>query len=195
MNEVYFLRHGRTFSNLKGFISGGKDDQLSANDEKVFISIKRHLEAELLGHEYLCFSTNTVRTRQTVSGLGLEQGIVEFDDRLLEVDAGDYAFRTWDDFYFENGHVKKFELINVEFPGGETYLDLCDRCNNFFDELITREEERSLLVCHGGAIGMILHIALGIPLGHFPLFTIDNLSLTKIVKVGNRWHSVFINRI
>ena len=56
-------------------------------------------------------------------------------------------------------------------------------------ELLQPVDNNKLIVSHGGFINVVLHVALGISLDRFPLFTLDNLHGVLLTSSdrGNKW--------
>jgi alpha-ribazole phosphatase len=81
-------------------------------------------------------------------------GNIKYDDRLMELDFGDWENRSWRDF--ENSPEAKLRLIdyvNIACPGGESYSDLLDRVEDFLDDLRGKYSDGNvLIVTHSGII-------------------------------------------
>ncbi len=91
--------------------------------------------------------------------------VVVLDDRLKELNFGDWELKKWDDI--PEGEINPWmqDFVNVTVPNGESYIDLASRTNAFFEELKHSNDTNDLIiVTHAGVIRAFLSNLLGIPL-------------------------------
>jgi len=90
---------------------------------------------------------------------------ITYDDRLLELDFGDWELMPWNDIPQKDIEPWMNDFVNVRVPNGESYIDLTTRVYSFFDELIQSEfTQPVIIVTHAGPIRALLAKLLEIPL-------------------------------
>jgi glucosyl-3-phosphoglycerate phosphatase len=87
------------------------------------------------------------------------------DDRLLEIDVGNWSSRTYADIAAEIGPIVDMEhkLFSVRPDGGEYYDDVAARLSHWLAEQAF--EEDMLIICHG----MTARVLRGLLLNHEPM--------------------------
>ena len=135
-----------------------------------------------------------LRAVQTASALGASRTV---DDRLRELDFGQFEGRTYDEI--EREHPEFFQSwmetpTLVRFPGGESYGELRERVSAALDDIVTANNDKTVaLVSHGGVIRAALAVALGLPddrafaiaLGYARISIVDVFDGTPIVRLVN----------
>lgn len=157
--HIYLLRHGHTPQT--GTYTGSTDVELSAAGREQITSLASFLQAIDFDH---CFCSPLARCRQTLSLLALRSEI-SFAESLREVDFG-----SWEGLSFEqienaypdelNDWINRGEAF--KFPGGEKINDFNSRVITWFNNLLTKQFNRVLIVAHGGVIRVGLCHLLGI---------------------------------
>ncbi|MFR9650803.1 MAG: histidine phosphatase family protein [Rikenellaceae bacterium] len=75
-----------------------------------------------------------------------------FDDRLKELNFGEWESRSWDEIYQLEGSKGWFDdYINVAPPKGESFIDLLHRAESLLELLRSRGED-AIVVTHSGFI-------------------------------------------
>ena len=85
------------------------------------------------------------------------------DDRLLEIDVGNWSSRTYADISAEIGPIVDMEhkLFLVRPDGGEYYDDVAVRLLQWIGE--QRFEQDMLIICHGMTARVLRGLLLGLP--------------------------------
>lgn len=79
-------------------------------------------------------------------------------------------------------------------PGGESFADVMARVGPALERLVAENDGQDLvIVAHGGSIRAALAHAMGAPGQSVLSFSIKNLSLTRIEKVGPDWRVAAVN--
>ena len=99
---------------------------------------------------------------------------------LNETDAGDVAM--WPRVVFDAQFADFWSPFDPArpFPGGESHMDLYHRVNQYTAALLggLGEEDKMLMVAHGGTISSIFHQAFNVPMIQFSRFKAQNASLS-----------------
>ena len=91
---------------------------------------------------------------------------IEVDDRLKEMNFGDWEGKPWDSILKEEQEVSAFfeYFIDQPAPRGESLRNLARRVADLLDELYTSGAQHVLLFSHGGVINVLRAMA-----GHITL--------------------------
>jgi probable phosphoglycerate mutase len=162
---VYFVRHGQTEWNAQKRLIGNKDLPLTdlgrrqAADAGTCLG---WLNGRVSALDFI--AGPLLRTRQTMeilrAELGLDVGSYRQDERLKEVDYGQWEGRTWaqigdsDPSNFQRREADPYGFVH---PGGESYARLGDRVRAFL-ETLTKD---ACIVSHGGVCRTVLVLAAG----------------------------------
>lgn len=162
--RIYIVRHGETIANAKGLFQGWTDDPLNKNGI---------LLAEITGkkipdvHFDACFTSPLIRAKKTAEIILQESGNgktpIFIDDRIKEINFGDWENKC---FRGDEREVDE-ELIQLFFndpfrlpqiPNGESIRQVCDRTQEFLQELLLRDDGKNYLVStHGCALRAMLN--------------------------------------
>ena len=152
---IYLCRHGQTFHNREGRLQGHLESDLTplglaqaaAMGDLLFDLIRRDPPAD-----WRLVASPLRRARTTaevVAGrLGLE---VELDERLVEIDVGEWAGRLRDEVRGENPHLIGDDAWGFQAPRGETYEAMIARIAGWLAEQVAEPERRLIVVSHGVA--------------------------------------------
>ena len=140
------------------------------------------------------------RTRATAAAIfaaGYPEAPLETHPELIEQDLGEWQGLPHEVFAERLRHpAHPFWSIAVEErpPGGESFADVIDRVGPALDRLVVENAGGDVVVvAHGGSIRAAVAHAMGV--GGLPVlaFSIKNLSLTRIEKVGRDWRVAAVN--
>jgi broad specificity phosphatase PhoE len=157
--KVIIVRHGQTDENTKS-VDIGKDSNAQLNEQG-------KLQAKKLGHHlkkekiHAAYTSPQKRARDTAEGILVFQDpvdIIEIPD-LREQNMGIYEGapkQVWKQAIRDS--MSLFHEFKPE--KGESYGELQKRAASFFDKLLEKHENDTVLVVsHGGTLGMLyLHI-------------------------------------
>lgn len=162
-NKYFVMRHGESESNIQGIVSAKKEaihnltakgrDEVKASAEKIM----REKISVIIASPF-------VRTKETAflvaDKLGLSKEDVVFDDRLCELNAGDFHGKPWSDYY--DHFLSADERFEKPPPGGETVLDMKRRIGDFLYETDRKYDgENILFVTHGLSTLLLFAVAKG----------------------------------
>jgi alpha-ribazole phosphatase/probable phosphoglycerate mutase len=191
MTRLLLIRHAEPDEAARGRCYGRLDVGLSptglASAERLADGL-RPVELDAV------YVSPRLRAVQTATALG---GSRVVDDRLRELDFGQFDGRTYDEI--EREHPEFFRSwmetpTLVRFPGGESYAELRERVSVALDDIVTASNDKTVaLVSHGGVIRAALAIALGLPddrafalaLGYARISIVDVFDGTPIVRLVN----------
>jgi len=182
MLKVYLLRHGETAYNADGNRYCGRTDiELTAKGLRQAKFVFEQLRDTKIDAVYSSPLFRAKRTAEIASG-GRE---VMVDERLIEVDFGDWEGKTKEEFIAENAFLwdnwMNAPENNKAGGTGESATEIVARVSSFFDEMISRHENQTIMVVgHNGINRLFMASKLGMPLKNYRQLAQQNSSLTEI---------------
>lgn len=156
MKEIYFVRHGQTEWNAIARMQGQWNSDLSELGREHAKTNASLLEGKGIERLYV---SPLDRTRQTAEIINeVLQLPVEFDDRIMEWDCGDwsgYLYAEVQQKWAEEWAAWEADRFNYRGPNCENYPDMFARARPFLDELIAAPEQAVAVVSHG-MIGKVM---------------------------------------
>lgn len=152
--SIYLVRHGLTKWNVEQRYLGRTDVSLLENNKKELIDLKDRLKAIQFDNVYC---SDLTRCKETLAHLN-PHGQAQFDDRLREMDFGDWEGATYDQLKDNTAYSYWLDnWLSLAPPNGESGTEFCKRIDSFMTELqkVTKSN-KILIVSHGGVIRYIL---------------------------------------
>ena len=75
-----------------------------------------------------------------------------FDDRLKELDFGDWELHNWNDINKKELDYWMNNFVKVTATNGESYLDLHARTTDFLLEITKQKHKKVVIITHAGVI-------------------------------------------
>ncbi|MBQ4821750.1 alpha-ribazole phosphatase [Aquimarina sp. MMG016] len=79
-----------------------------------------------------------------------------FDDRLKELNFGDWELKPWDDINQKEIDPWMKDFVNVQVPNGESYVMLQQRVMEFYKSLYHSSTEKIVIVTHAGPMRALI---------------------------------------
>ncbi|HTG66986.1 MAG TPA: alpha-ribazole phosphatase [Flavobacterium sp.] len=155
--EVYLVRHTETVCE-KGVCYGQSDVML----KEPFLEQFQHIKSQIpIGATI--YSSPLVRCTELARHLS--DSTIVTDNRLMEMDFGDWEMKKWDEIPEADFTPWMTDFVNVAVPNGESFVDLHQRVTDFWSEIINQNNSRSIaIVSHAGVIRSILCTISNLPL-------------------------------
>jgi len=196
--DIYLIRHtevavGRTVS------YGQSDVELATNyteqRDRILTQLPTDAPANL-------FSSPLNRCRLLANDLATSAEVdltsVQFDDRLKELNFGDWEMTPWADIPRSTLDPWMADFVNVGPPGGETFRELFDRVGAFWQEkispLVAQNRGPVYIITHGGVIRSLLCLFLDLSLQNAYRIHLDYGSLNKLSTDGQYYTIQYVNR-
>ena len=119
---------------------------------------------------------------------------VTIDDRLRELDFGDWEGRPWSDIPKIQTTVWAKDVWNQSAPGGESYSGMHARVSAAWESLLLIADETLVVVGHAGPLRALLTIALELPAESFIRFHLDYGGIARLSDAPGGWRLDFANR-
>jgi alpha-ribazole phosphatase len=186
--EIYLIRHTKVDIET-GVCYGQTDVKLSSSSDLDIGSVK-----ERLGDVSEAVFISSPSQRCTYLGNSLGSSKVKIDNRLMELNFGDWELNEWSSINQVQLNKWMNDFVNERCPNGESYQQMFDRVIQCYDEILKQEAKRIVMVAHGGVIRSILSHILSIPLKKSFGLRIDYGSISKITVKENNLQIDYINR-
>lgn len=150
--KIYMIRH-TSVGVPKGTCYGWTDVPVAATFEQEAAETKSNLENMLNGNSLdMVFSSPLTRARKLAAFCGYDTPVT--DDRLKEMNMGDWEMMRYDDIESKDPAILKWynDYMNLAATNGESYRLLYQRVADFLDELRQKDYERVAIFAHGGVL-------------------------------------------
>lgn len=156
--KIYVLRHGETYGNVKGVMSGHQEVYLTENGKEEAKKARDFLQDKKID---LIIASPLIRTVQTASIAAHSLIPVIFDDRLKSRNHGEFAGMKRTDV-----NLKEYwdYNLNKKYEKAENIRELYGRVFSLLEEVKTKYPDKTvLLVTHSGVCRTIYYYFHGIP--------------------------------
>ena len=178
MVKLILVRHALTVDNQKSRLSGHIDSSISEEGKEQIDKITNYLKDFDIDKIY---TTTSSRTKDTVKKLSELKSIEIIEkESLKEISFGDFEGLTFDEI--KDKYPKEFQDMiekgyEYKYPNGESLIDSYNRVCIELDNIISNNDNRTILICsHGGTIRNIITYL--ISNSYHWNFKIDNGSVT-----------------
>lgn len=182
MVRLLLVRHGQTDLNAARRYQGHLPTPLNAVGCAQAEALGRRLAGEPLD---AVLSSDLPRALETARAIALHHALgVRCEPRLREIALGGWEGLTFDEIARRDPEAQArwiADPLAVAPPGGETLAALAERLRGVLGEAASLGEGRTVvLVSHGGALQVLLCLALGLsPAAHWQ-FRLDEASLSEL---------------
>ncbi|MCB9806001.1 class I tRNA ligase family protein [Candidatus Nomurabacteria bacterium] len=146
-NKYFVMRHGEAQSNVDDFVCSTNDVK-SDLTEKGKEEVRNSIEFFKNQNIDLIITSPLDRTTQTADivakGLGLDKSNVLVDDRIKEIQAGNFNGKLGKEYREQFASLE--EKMTKPSKGGESILDLRKRCGDFIYEIDKKYQAKNILI-------------------------------------------------
>ncbi|WP_299899292.1 alpha-ribazole phosphatase [uncultured Aquimarina sp.] len=147
--EIYLVRH--TTPNIeKGICYGQSDLDVTDSFDAEVSEIHTKLPLKEITKVY---SSPLKRCKLLAESFNLP---IIFDMRLQELDFGNWELKAWDDISKKELNPWMEDFVNVPVPNGESYVMLQERVLDFYKNLSSNADEKTVIISHAGPIRALL---------------------------------------
>jgi alpha-ribazole phosphatase len=147
--EIYLVRHTETVCE-KGICYGQADVEIQSDYLSLFESIKTEIPSDAIVY-------SSPLKRCTILANHISKGNYKTDSRLMEMNFGDWELKKWNDIPLEMLNPWMKDFVNVSVPNGESFVQLYERVNAFFDEIKKAKHSKPIvIITHAGVIRSVL---------------------------------------
>lgn len=147
--DIYLIRHTQVDVE-KGVCYGHKDVALAQSYQEELQEVQKKLQ----GIDFdVIFSSPLTRCKQLAQDLNRENVI--YDDRLKELNFGDWEGKEWDEIADPAFELWMNDFVNRKCTNGESFTMLQQRVESFWKELANQNHHSVAIITHGGVIRTI----------------------------------------
>ncbi|MCL2322046.1 MAG: histidine phosphatase family protein [Oscillospiraceae bacterium] len=151
--RIFIIRHAESYSNTQGRMMSTTDLPLTEKGVQQATAAKLFFEKSIGIDSFKhVFCSPLLRAKQTANIIsGGQTSIIECD-LLKEMDLGALEGLTWQERADQYPHIDMDKaLADIDFPSGENYDSIEERCNRFIKEYLVpiKADENVLIVTHG----------------------------------------------
>lgn len=145
--EIYLVRH-TSVDVPAGYVYGQTDVPLRSTFEEEAAIVKENLEGLSFDKVWCSPLSRCVRL---AAYCGYTDAIP--DDRIKEVNFGDWEMKSWDEVSADPHSVAWFaDWINIPTPNGESFANQYKRVCLFLDEIRKYKLQKVCIFAHGGVL-------------------------------------------
>ncbi|CAM1366322.1 alpha-ribazole phosphatase [Tenacibaculum xiamenense] len=156
--EVILIRH-TTPKIEKGICYGQSDIEIEDSFEEEFLTIQKQLKNI---DDTIAFYSSPLK-RCAILAKKLSNNI-SFDDRLKELNFGDWELKKWDDIDKKTLDIWMNDFVNIAPTNGESYIKMFGRTSEFLEELKEKGIKKAFIITHAGVIRSMHAFVNDIPL-------------------------------
>lgn len=154
MKTIITVQHTQTVHHTNGMVGSWTDWDLSELGVQQAKRIGEKLKDELAGREFVMYSSDLKRAKQTAENIGDKLGIspilkIELRERNLGRCCGKSV--KW---LRENLEMQEKTIDDRLFSDAESRRDEWNRLKPFFDEIMSNDEENIIIVSHGDLLSV-----------------------------------------
>lgn len=147
--RLILTRHGETEENATGIMQGHLPGKLSKEGIEQAKKLAERLKSEKID---VIYSSDLARSADTAKEIAKHHpdAYFIFTEELREFNLGDYQGKTKSEVGEENLKMR-FENSDLRFPNGESESDVSKRARHFFERILKKhKDETVLVVAHNG---------------------------------------------
>lgn len=157
LKTLYLARHAQTVFNRSGRLQGNDvHTPLTAIGMRQALAMAQHLKTQLgTKPDIQVWCSPAGRTRQTAAAIAdaleLDYFQITFDERLREIEVGDWTGSLYADIEAQIGTVidPQRRIFVQKPPGGEWYDDMAARLTSWATDVATHPGQTHLAISHG----------------------------------------------
>lgn len=196
--KIYLIRHGQTDFNLKNIVQGsGVDTDLNAKGRaqaEAFFDMYKGVPFDKV------YTSALKRSQQSVAGflkLGVpSEALAGLNEISWGTKEGCKVTPEEDEYY--HYMIRQWQLGNtsLKIEKGESPEDVVSRMKPAMDIILSRPEEKTILICmHGRAIRILMCYLLNYPLRSMDMFEHENLCLYLLNYTGSMFSVELFNDV
>lgn len=162
MKTIITIQHTQSVHHTNGMVGSWTDWELSELGINQAKNIGKKLKAELNGREFVMYSSDLLRAKQTAENVGSYLGLVPIlRSELRERNLGKCCGRSVQ-WLRENIEQQEKTIDDRLFSDAESRRDEWNRLKPFFDEIMANDEENIIIVSHGDLLSVFNTMFLGL---------------------------------
>lgn len=186
--DIYLIRHTKTLAQT-GLCYGQTD--LDVDD--IFFEQAAIIKEKLpkFNDEIVIFSSPLQRCQKLAAMFSAHFLI---DEKLQELHFGDWENQLFDELPREEIEQWTANFVEIAPPNGECFLDLMQRVDAFWQQLILQKANTVFIFTHAGTIRALLALILKLPPKNTFQFSVDCGSVHKLRYLDGYTYISYLNK-
>lgn len=161
MKTIITIQHTQSVHHTNGMVGSWTDWELSELGVKQAENIGEKLKAELEGKEFVMYSSDLLRAKQTAEIVGKYLGVTPIlRSELRERNLGKCCGKSVQ-WLQENIEKREKTIDDRMFSDAESRRDEWNRLKPFFEGIMSNNEENIIIVSHGDLLSVFNAMFLG----------------------------------
>ncbi len=196
IKKIYLIRHGQTEYNKMGIVQGsGVNSDLNATGQLQAEKFFNRYKEVPFDKVYTSVLKRSIQSVQRFIDLGIpheqHEGLNEINWGIRE---GKAITPEDNKYYYDTIAAWSAGETSLRIEGGESPQDVLNRQIPVMDLILSRPEEKNVLICmHGRAMRMLLTYLLGYELRYMDIFEHHNLGLYRLNHLGSMFNLELYN--
>ena len=162
MKTIITIQHTQSVHHTNGMVGSWTDWELSELGINQAKKIGEKLKNELAGREFVMYSSDLLRAKQTAENVGSYLGLTPIlRNELRERNLGKCCGKSVQ-WLRENIEQQEKTIDDRLFSDAESRRDEWNRLKPFFDEIMSNDEENIIIVSHGDLLSVFNTMFLGL---------------------------------
>ena len=162
MKTIITIQHTQSIHHMNGMVGSWTDWELTELGVNQAKRIGEKLKAELEGREFVMYSSDLLRAKQTADNVGSYLGLTPIlRSELRERNLGKCCGKSVQ-WLRENMEQQEKTIDDRLFSDAESRRDEWNRLKPFFDEIMSNDEENIIIVSHGDLLSVFNTMFLGL---------------------------------
>lgn len=185
MKTIITIQHTQSIHHTNGMVGSWTDWELSELGVAQAEKIGEKLKAELTGRNFVMYSSDLLRAKQTAEHVGKHLGIEPvLKQELRERNLGKCCGKSVQ-WLRENLECQEKTIDDRLFSDAESRRDEWNRLKPFFEEIMENDEENIILVSHGDLLSVFNAMFLGLD--------VESLNTCEIFGLSGGVSYMFVN--
>lgn len=162
MKTIITIQHTQSIHHTNGMVGSWTDWELSELGIEQAKKIGKKLKNELAGKDFVMYSSDLMRAKQTAENVGRYLGIMPvLAKELRERNLGRCCGKSVQ-WLRENQEMQEKTVDDRLFSDAESRRDEWNRLKPFFDEVMKSEKDNIIIVSHGDLLSVFNAMFMGL---------------------------------
>ncbi|MCH5348485.1 MAG: histidine phosphatase family protein [Oscillospiraceae bacterium] len=162
MKNIITIQHTQSVHHTNGMVGSWTDWELTETGKQQADNIGRNLKAELAGKEFIMYSSDLLRAKQTAQIIAEHLGITPiYKSELKERNLGKCCGKSVQ-WLRDNIECQEKTIDDRLFSDAESRRDEWNRLKPFFDAIMSDDSENIIIVSHGDLLSVFNSMFLGL---------------------------------
>ena len=162
MKNIITIQHTQSLHHTNGMVGSWTDWELTEIGKQQADNIGRNLKAELAGKDFIMYSSDLLRAKQTAQIIAEHLGVIPiFKSELKERNLGKCCGKSVQ-WLRDNIECQEKTIDDRLFSDAESRRDEWNRLKPFFDSIMSDDSENIIIVSHGDLLSVFNSMFLGL---------------------------------